>query len=54
MADLILVLFLDKKAKRKTKLQPPTVMIRRFAFASICIKTSAFDKLVTTKLQFSY
>ena len=50
MVNLTLNLFLDKKANSKTKLQSPTVMIRRFAFTNKCVKTSASDKLTTIKV----
>lgn len=50
MVDLILVLFIGKKAKRKTKLQSHTVMIRMFAFVRKCVETSGSCKLITVKL----
>lgn len=52
MVNLILVLFIGKKATRKTKIQSHTVMIRMFAFLSKCVKTFGSGKLLTVKLQF--
>lgn len=49
MVHLTLVLFIDKKAKRKTKFQSHTVMIRMFAFVRKCVKTSGSCKLLTAK-----
>lgn len=54
MVKLTLVLFIGKKAKRKTKLQSYTVMIRMFAFVTKCVKTSGSHKPLTVKLQFPY
>lgn len=50
MVNLILALFIGKKAKRKTKLHSHTVMIRMFAFVRKCVKTSGSRKLLTVKL----
>lgn len=49
MVNLILVLTIGKKAKRKTKLQSHTVMIRMFAFLSKSVKTSGSGKLAYCK-----